>query len=393
MAKLPKVLFIDHASTILGGAEINLVELLGWPSFQHQFDLTVACAKGCPLDKAISQSARRIQRFDYGFAAGVNRLRLVGRLPSPSKAWAAQQAMRSARRQMKGIIDASEPDVIISCASKDHLCAGPVAKAKATPHLWWVNDIISEAFFAWPVRKFFINRAKAYAKRVICVSQYANQAIVEEGLDRDRVTTIHNGIDVDRFASAKRLSPDGSPTIGLIGRLTPWKGQMLFLEIALAWKAAKHPKVNFRIIGGSFNEDASFRESLMNFVREHNLDDWVTMMDHEANIETALADLDVLVHASTRPEPFGRVIIEAMATGIPVVAANAGGVPEIISHEKDGFLVSPGDRESYLHHLLSLATDQNLSKTIGAQGTLTVRKHFSLERVATDFANLIEESL
>ncbi|MCC6234089.1 MAG: glycosyltransferase family 4 protein, partial [Verrucomicrobiales bacterium] len=102
----------------------------------------------------------------------------------------------------------------------------------------------------------------------------------------------------------------------------------------------------------------------------------------------ALSDLDLLVHASLKPEPFGRVLIEAMAVGVPVIAARAGGVPEIVTHELNGMLATPGDLTAYSAALGRLIQDSEYRHRMAEAGRRTVVERFSLERVVDDFETL-----
>ena len=113
-------------------------------------------------------------------------------------------------------------------------------------------------------------------------------------------------------------------------------------------------------------------------------------LSFQTDIAAALAGMDVLLHCSTRPEPFGRVIIEAMAVGVPVIAANAGGVPEIITHGVDGLLVPPGEMAAYINALARLTADSGLRVALITAGRQTVADRFTVGRVAADFVRLIE---
>jgi len=104
----------------------------------------------------------------------------------------------------------------------------------------------------------------------------------------------------------------------------------------------------------------------------------------------ALSDLDVMVHASLRPEPFGRVIIEAMAVGAPVIAARAGGVPEIIEDRQNGWLAAPGDLSEYLTALRQRFQDEELTRKIREAAGRVVRERFTIERVLDQFEAIID---
>ena len=191
----------------------------------------------------------------------------------------------------------------------------------------------------------------------MAVSEYARRALLQEGLPERLITTIHNGLPLEHYRRTEpgflrnQLGlPPHQPLAGLVGRHTPWKGQDFFLRLAQAW-IRQNQTGHFVLIGHAFNEDQAYEAALRRFVSEHGLSARVHFLPFQQNMAAVLSDLNLLVHASVLPEPFGRVIIEAMAVGTPVLAARAGGVPEIITHEVTGWLAEPGHLESYLAQL------------------------------------------
>lgn len=243
----------------------------------------------------------------------------------------------------------------------------------------------------------FCWRAKR-ASHLVTVSNFARQALVRQGLRGELVTTIHNGIPLDRYQRTDRgflrrqfgLANE-EPLIGILGRYTPWKGQQLFLRVAHAW-SGENPSGHFVLIGNAFNEEEKYEASLRQFVAEHRLGERVHFVPFQSNVAAALSDLDVLTHASVRPEPFGRVIIEAMAMGVPVIAARAGGVPEIITDGVDGLLANPGDVSDYVIKLRGLFASKHLAAEISRAARATVQNRFTLEAVEEAFERVFSES-
>jgi glycosyltransferase involved in cell wall biosynthesis len=220
---------------------------------------------------------------------------------------------------------------------------------------------------------------------------------VQLGVPRGRIRTILNGIPLDRYVrSASRplradlgLASD-EPLIGVVGRITPWKGQELFLRIAEQWIASGRAG-RFVIIGRAFNEDAPFEQRLRRQIADGPLQGRVSMVPFQSDISAALSSLDVLLHTSLKPEPFGRVLIESMAVGTPVVAAGAGGVAAILTQEVDGLVVPPGDVPAYLSALRRLLDDRAGARLLAERARKTVQSRFSLDRVFGDFESLFAE--
>ncbi len=393
MSERRRILFVDHVSKVLGGAEVNLLELLALPAARERWDVHVACAPGSPLEAALKGMG--VSRHNYGFAPALNELRVVGRgfnLLAKLRGW---RELREATGRLRQLTASLKPDVLLSCTNKDHFAAGKVALGAGRPSVWWVNDILSADFFSWPVRRVFVQQARRLATRLVPVSNFGRDALVREGLAEERITPILNGIPLGRYArSPSRLLRDqlklgpNEPLIGLAGRITPWKGQDLFLRIAAEWGRQNRPG-RFAIIGRAFNEDATFEAALMEFVRAEKLEARVHFVAFQSDIAAALSQLDVLLHCSTKPEPFGRVIIEAMAVGTPVIAARGGGVPEIITAGTDGGLATPGDAADYVAQLTALLADECKRSDWTKAARSTVERRFSLERVFADFDRVV----
>ncbi|MBM3901336.1 MAG: glycosyltransferase family 4 protein [Verrucomicrobia bacterium] len=390
-----RILFVDHVSKVLGGAEINLVELLGLPALRSRWEASVACAPGSPLETSIARA--QIPRHAFGLSQSLNEMRVVGRRFSPFRAWKGWREVHAATRRLESIIAGARPDVVISCTNKDDLIAGNATRHSGTPNVWWFNDILSPEFFSWPVRRVFVQRARRQAARVITVSEFARKVLLDQGLSEDRVTTVHNGIPLDRYRRIQSSLlrdqlriPPGEPLIGLVGRITPWKGQDFFLRLAKDWAGQGRPG-RFVVIGRAFNEDAPFEASLKRFVTAQRLESRVHFVAFQADIASTLSQLDLLLHCSTKPEPFGRVIIEGMAVGLPVIAAAAGGVSEIITPGVDAGLATPGNSDAYLAQMTAILGSAEKRNAWSIAGRRTVETKFTLERVFQDFDRVATE--
>ena len=390
-----RILFVDHVSKVLGGAEINLVELLGLPALRDRWEASVACAPGSPLETAIAKVS--IPRHAFGLSQSLNEMRVVGRRFNPLGVWRGWMEVRAATRRLESIIAGARPDVVISCSNKDDLIAGNAVRRSGTPNVWWFNDILSPEFFSWPVRRVFVQRARCQAARVVTVSEFARKSLLAHGLPEDRVTTVHNGIPLNRYRRVQSTLlreqlriPPGEPLIGLVGRITPWKGQDFFLKLAKDWVGQGRPG-RFLVIGRAFNEDAPFEAALKRFVTTHRLESRVQFVAFQSDIASTLSQLDLLLHCSTKPEPFGRVIIEGMAVGLPVIAAAAGGVSEIITPGVDAGLAAPGNADAYLAQMTAILGSAEKRAAWSIAGRRTVETKFTLERVFQDFDRIAAE--
>ncbi|MBL9176149.1 MAG: glycosyltransferase family 4 protein [Verrucomicrobiales bacterium] len=384
-----RILFVDRNPGPPGGAEVNLLELLAHPGAQTHWDAQVACSPASPTAAALR--GQRVVRHDIDPGSGGARLRNLFRIGSDRERAAASKRLRD-------ILAGFKPDAVISCSPPDHLAAGMAAAAHGIPSLWWVNENLSPDFFGWPARRAFVSEAIAHATRLIPVSHFGKSALVRAGIPEGRISVIHNGIplrDYRRSASTLlrdqlRIKP-GEPLIGLLGKITPWKGAEFFIEIAARWASERRPG-RFLIVGPIAEEDESFAATLRDLVRKRGLTDRISFPPPPAKDATTLSQLDVLLHCSVKPEPFGRIIIEGMAVGVPVIAARDGGVPEIITPGVDGGLARPGDLEDYVAQLTALLGNGPMRSAWVAAARSTVQQRFTLERVFSDFQRVLQEA-
>lgn len=199
----------------------------------------------------------------------------------------------------------------------------------------------------WPFKRHY-NAIMAQGERVIAISQFIARHIQERhGTDAARIRIIPRGVDPTLFDPAavapERLAalrkhwqlPDDAKVVLLPARLTRWKGQAVLVQ-ALALLPEKVVAV---MTGGG---RPKYRQELLDLAGKLGLADRVRLVGHVADMPAALLLADVVLHASTDPEAFGRVVVEGMAMARPVLAADLGAPPEVIRHGQNGWLVPPG---------------------------------------------------
>lgn len=393
-----RVMWVDHVSKVLGGAEVNLVELLLTNEARSLWESIVACAPGAPLSLALARNPGASQ-VAHGFDPALNELRVVGRSFSPRAKWKGLREMRAASGRLRQTIQQVQPMSVVSCTNKDHFVAGAALRGTGIRPIWWVNDLLTSDFFSWPVRKMFVLQALRYRPLLVPVSRAGAAALRAEGIPASWIHPIHNGIDPDRYRRMEggtlRIDsgelPKDQPWIGVIGRWTPWKGQDVFLRVAEAWIRAGRPG-RFLLVGGAFNEDVPYANTLQEWVRDRGLGDRIHFVPFQADIVSILSQLDVVLHTSTKPEPFGRVLVEAMAVGVPVIATRAGGVPEIVTSDVNGLTVEPGDVDGFVAGLQRIFDQPERGRQWIEAGKAAVREQFHVARVVADFNKLMHPS-
>jgi glycosyltransferase involved in cell wall biosynthesis len=210
---------------------------------------------------------------------------------------------------------------------------------------------------------------------------------------------VHPGIDARPYVEAaserdtirKELEiAAGEKAVGIVGRLQPWKGQHVFLR-AMARLAHRSDAV-FLVAGGAiggFSE--SYPEELRALASALGIAGRVRFLGHRPDVPRVLAALDVFVHAS-RAEPFGIVIVEAMAAGVPVVATRGGGVDEIVQHERNGLLVEFGDDAAIARAVERLLDDAGLSARLVEEARRTATQTFTVENMAAHATDFFERA-
>jgi glycosyltransferase involved in cell wall biosynthesis len=224
--------------------------------------------------------------------------------------------------------------------------------------------------------------------RVLPSATVANSLTTLNTLPRtDRAHVLYNPIVPDAVDStgAQVAAREGPFVVGMIGRLTPWKGQDVFLH-AFA-KAFRGQGAYGRIIGSAmFGEDA-YVESLRLLTDELGISHQIEFRGFRPDVWAELAEVDVLVHCSTTPEPFGQVVLEGMAAGVAVIATRVGGPAELISDGVSGLLTTPRNPEELANALSRLRDDVPLRMRLARHGQQRSRQ-FTPKRSATQLLEI-----
>lgn len=221
---------------------------------------------------------------------------------------------------------------------------------------------------------------------IVCISRAVYENFHSLGLGHLRLVTIYNGLDpaemkVTRSATEIRLELGIAPQqrlIGIVGNIKPWKGQEVVIR-AMAELKDRHTDIVCLLIGDSSPQDSHYREKLARLVRQLGLDGRVVVTGFRLDVANYVCALDILVHASVKPEPFGRVLLEGMALCKPLVASGGGAVPEIVVDRVTGLLFEPGSSTSLARCLDDLLTDPGRAAMMGAAGRRRLEVAFSIE--------------
>jgi glycosyltransferase involved in cell wall biosynthesis len=315
---------------------------------------------------------------------------------SPSGLW---RTLRSVNRSVRflGALHRAQPFDLVYSNSVAILGGALFARIRRLPHVWHVREILpSSGLLTWGFRRL----VSALSSRVICNSS-ETMAWIRGGSPRrsDRYVAIWNGYDQpqgqsDRSEARLALGASGQEVLFvLVGRLNAWKGQGLLVDAFSDLVRGAGSPVRLAIVGSAFAGQEHFERKLRSAIAASGCAKRIGLFPFRADIDRVWAAADVAVVPSTDPEPFGRVAVEAMAFGKPVVAAAHGGLIEIVKHGVTGFLVAPRDRQALCTALKTLADSADLRDRFGLAGRQRQLDYFSVQgyvdRVAAVFVSAI----
>jgi len=339
-----RLLFLDHAP-FLGGAETVLLDIVRTLD-RARFEPIV----GTPAHSALVAPAEALGvRVIPSDLPQLNTRSPLALIP----------ALKSVR-QLRATLQREHIDLIHTNTVRAHLIGTLAALGTSIPVVWHLHDDT----FPRALLKRLINRPR----RLIAISRYV--AEFYDVTQDPRCTVIYNGVEIsqttERNAAFRQRwnIPETGPLIVNIGRLARWKGQDVFIQAA-AQLTQHYPDACFAIVGGYDPDDHGTSElsggpayfsELQALCAALHLTDRLIFTSHVGDMAAVYASADVVVHTSKRPEPFGRVLIEAMAASLPVVATNTGGPAEIVVDGETGLLVPAADSAA-LAQALALLTD------------------------------------
>lgn len=241
----------------------------------------------------------------------------------------------------------------------------------------------------------FASRVMGWGRCVIVSSNAIAKHMIEDfGVPEERIRLIPRGVDLQKFKFLQKPEPISSRpdifTVGVIGRLSPIKGHKCFLQ-AIAGVIRVLPKIHAIIAGEASANKIKYKEELKMLTRRLSLDRYVEFIAYQDDVPKLLERLDVLVLPTVTQEAFGRVLIEAGACGVPVIATRVGGVVDIIQDGENGFLVEPGDPDGLASAIIKLFKDPGLARKFALAGRKRVEQNFSLKRMAERTITVYEE--
>ena len=301
--------------------------------------------------------------------------------------------------KLRRFLSGRAPDLVHSNGLKTHVLAAIAAPLRSRV-IWHVHDYVG-------ARPLMSRLMRILARR--CDAAIANSDSVAIDLDavcngRIKVHTVYNAVDLKRFnpygpfldldtLSGLPTAVNGTVRVGLLATMARWKGHEVFLH-ALSM-LPRELLIRGYVIGGPIYTTAGSEyrlDDLRKLASDVGLHSNVGFTGYLTDAASAIRALDIVVHASTQPEPFGLAIAEAMACGRPVIATNAGGIREIVSEDETALTHRPGDAAALAVCIERLAADSQLRKRFGERGRLTAERCFEGSRLARQVIGIYRTS-
>ena len=359
----------------------------------------VALARGIGVTTTVLPMPASVARI--GEAGSGGRLRLGAQLLAV--AWPAGRYVKRIRREMRtfGL------DLLHTNSLKMHLLGAWAAaseldnRRKGPPVVWHMHDYIGSRPMTARLLRHFVRRCRVIVANSVSVAEDV-RASIARGVP---VVPVLNAVDLERFSplgeradldalSGLSPAPSGVVRVGLVAALGRWKGHTTFLD-AVA-RVPRDVPLRAYVVGGALYHTEGSQSSgddLRRYAAELGISDRVGFTGFVANSDDAIRALDIVVHASTAPEPFGLVIAEAMACGRAVIASDAGGAREIFTAGVDALPHVPGNADDLAARITELARDADLRGRIGRAGRQTAERRFDRTRLAADMLPVYEQAI
>lgn len=353
-----------------GGAELALVHLLGG---LHDVGIrwSVTFLEEGSLIRKVRELGVNVAVIEAG------RLREAGRVVGTVRAIARRVRETGAQ-------------AVLSWMGKAHLYGGPAAKLAGVPAVWFQHGL--------PTGHWMDRLAtRVPAAGILTCSRFVAEAQAKL-MPRRAMRVVHPGVELERFdphalpepAEARRLLglPGDGPLVGIAGRMQAWKGMHVLIEAMVRVRAA-HAGARCLVVGGEHALEPGYEARLRGDVARLGLGGAVIFAGHQTDVPMWMQAMDVVVHASER-EPFGMVVVEAMALGKPVVATVPGGPGEVITDGVDGQLVRYGDVEGLAGAVLRYLDEPGFAASCGGAARRRARS-FSAQRFAEGVCDAMRE--
>jgi glycosyltransferase involved in cell wall biosynthesis len=381
----PRILFIDYTGELAGG-QLCLADI----AVRLRHRCQVFLFESGPLAQLLSKNGVTVQ-----VANGARSALAVQK----KSGWFAYMAAVPALLVLMVALarTAKDFDLLYANTAKALMVAIPVALLRRKPLLVHLHDIIGAEHFN-RLNSWLLVAGANWAHGIVANSEATATAYRKAGGTNPNLQVIPNGFALEKFeidvaaaSQSIRQSLGGreKALIGLFGRISPWKGQKVLIEAL-----SQLPNVNAVIVGDALftDEDQQYKRALLRIAQTAGVSGRLFFAGFQADVLPYLKAVDIVVHCSTSPEPFGRVVVEAQLAGKPVIATKGGGPSEIIEDRVTGILVSPSDSEELATKIQELLENLYFSAELAKNGRQSAIRRFDLERILRQWTQFLDKN-
>jgi len=376
---LPKVAVLC-AIAGLGGAELSLLEVVSRLRESYEFHLLIP-GPG-PLMNAAERAGAKTWILPWPEA--ISRTGETAMRAGPAKLLRAVVSLRAFTRDLSQVLQEIAPDVFITNAVKAHIVGALTRRDKRIPLIWYMRDGLEDRMLSRKLLRLLSGRCD----RAICISQYVLAQLRQYVSATLPAQVVYNIVELNRFHPAVTPASDlhkssGEVWFGMVGPITPLKGHDIFLDAAEK-VMQQLPKARFVIVGNNpyLTEEGLCYEEGLQRRSAAALGQRVEFLGFRDDVPAVLSHLDVLVQPNRGPEGLGRSLLEAMASGVPVISVDKWGPAELVQHGETGLLCAPLDADALAQHMLTLGADESLRRVMGRMGRDWMQRNFASRKLA-----------
>jgi glycosyltransferase involved in cell wall biosynthesis len=386
-----KILFYNHTGKVSGAERVLLTILTRLD--RERFQPLLVCPADGPL-KAMAED--------------VNVRTLVSEPLKARFTWRPERLIQylisliQIVREARAAIRAERPDVVHANSIRAGLVMTAATTGMRMPIIWHVHDLLPRHPLSSAIRLFAVLTNR---NRIVAVSEAVARRFRGRVLQLFRrrvpILAIHNGIELQKFDPnrsrreqiRRSLGADANALlIAIVGQLTPRKGQLELVR-AFAEVSGDFSEARLLIIGDAiFNSDREYRELIHSETQEFGLSDRIHFLGARDDVPELLQAFDLSV-VNSHAEPFGLTVVEAMASGTPVLATAVDGIQEIVEHGQTGWFVPPGDHDELVAALGTLLSDSTLRSRLATRALEEVHQRFSADRLINQFEVLYRQTI
>ncbi|AIQ67169.1 glycosyltransferase family 4 protein [Paenibacillus graminis] len=369
-----KVAYIDHTAKWSGG-EVALFNIL--TNISNQIEPLVILAEEGRLAERLREKGIDVRVIPLNESIR-NRGRNAVNLGAP----AAALGLLAYGRKLAPILKQEKVDCVHTNSLKSAFYGAVAAKKAGVPLIWHIRDHIGA-----PYLKPVVAKAIRLLSRLLPNGVIANSHSTLNALELPR--TKKTLVVYSAFAKAigegiGKREQQKEFNVLLVGRLAQWKGQHIVLEAAKAFK--NDSRVKFWLAGDALFGEEAYKNELIQKMQQDELTN-VSLLGHVEDIQGLMSKADLLIHTSITPEPFGQVIVEGMAAGLPVIASNEGGPVEIVVPGVTGMLIQPGDPVVLADSITWMLNHPEDRRRMADSGMKRVKEHFVIENTVKDIVD------